>query len=634
MAGDKFYITVAIDYANAEPHVGHAYEKVTADVLARYHRLKGRDVHYLMGNDEHSANVERRAREVGLDPSEYCDRMARVFRRTWDLLDISYDTFMQTTGPDHVRAVTAFVDDLYKGGHIYRGKYTGWYCVSCEAFYAEGDLVAGCCPVHNAAVDYIEEDNWFFRLSAFSGRLKAHIEENPGFIQPESRRREMLNVLEDGLQDISISRAKSAWGVRLPWDESQVVYVWFDALLSYISGIGYRRDEEHFVRYWPADIHFIGKDITRFHTLIWPAMLMAAELPLPETVFAHGFMLLEGKKMSKSTGNVIDPEEFVGTYGSDALRYYLTLLAPFGHDGDFTMEGFIRRVNDDLANDLGNLLSRTTAMIDKFAGGKVPAPVEAAEDGLLPGQAQKTARQVEERMEALELDAAVRSVWDLVHAANKYIEDQAPWSLARDPGQKDRLDTVLYNLAETLRITAILVRPVLVQASGEIWGQLGLGDIEYTRWDDTGWGGLEPGTAINRGQPLFPRLELPQADQETGDGNGAPEKDSLPEVDINHFRSLELKAARVIRAEAIEGSDRLLKVTVDDGDGERTVVAGIAAHYRPGDLKGRTVVIVANLKPARIFGVQSEGMILTAESGEAIRLLTVDGDVPAGSPVS
>ncbi len=634
MAGDKFYITVAIDYANAEPHAGHAYEKVTADILARYHRLRGRDVHYLMGNDEHSVNVERRARELGLDTQQYCARMAEVFRRTWDLLDIQYDTFMQTTGAQHTKAVTRFVSILNERGHIYPGKYSGWYCVSCEAFYSEGDLVDGCCPVHLIEADHIEEDNWFFRLSSFADQLHAHITSNPDFIRPESRRREMLNVLEQGLEDISISRSKSKWGVQLPWDPTQVVYVWFDALLSYVSGIGYGLGGDQFDRYWPADVHLIGKDITRFHTLIWPGMLLGAGLPLPRTVFAHGFMLLEGKRMSKTTGNVINPEAFVEQFGSDALRYYLALLAPFGGDGDFTMDGFVRRVNDDLANDLGNLLSRTTAMITKFADGAVPAPAAEVDDGLLAAQALAAAQAMAEKMEALELDAAIRAVWQLVHAANKYIEDQAPWSLARDPDQRARLHTVLYNLAEALRVTAVLVRPVLVRAAVEIWQQLGLEGVEAAVWSDTAWGGLRPGTQIRRGEPLFPRLDRDQiSDPTAGDPRrGAAEE--AGELNIDQFRAIDLRTALVTAASPVEGSDRLLQVTVDLGQERRTVVAGIAGVYAPEEVVGRTVIMVANLEPATIFGIESQGMILTAGSGSQLRLLAVEGDMPAGSPVS
>ncbi len=629
MPDDKFYITVAIDYANAEPHVGHAYEKVTADALARYHRLKGRQVFYLMGNDEHSANVERRARELDLDPQEYSNRMARVFQDSWDLLDIKRDRFVQTSSPEHKEAVTRFITRLYENGHIYAGKYTGWYCVSCEAFYAEDDLVDGKCPVHQVPVDHIEEDNYFFRLSAFSDRLRDHIAQNPGFIQPSSRAREMLNVLQDGLRDISISRNKSGWGIPLPWDSQQVVYVWFDALLSYISGIGYDGDQDLFSQLWPADVHLIGKDITRFHTLIWPAMLMGVGLPLPRCVFAHGFLMLEGQKMSKSSGHVLLPEGLVESFGSDPVRYYLVAGMPFGPDGDFTMEGFVRKVNDDLSNDLGNLLSRTTAMIDRFAGGKVPRPDLSLDDGLLKEKASAACQLFESRMESLELDTAFRAIWELVHAANKYIEDQAPWSLAKKSGDEGQLRTVLYNLAESLRVLAILVSPVLVRAPARMRDQLGLSESENTLWSDTAWGGLVPGTAINRGEPLFPRLDLPATDK-----SEPVEKPEMPAIGIDEFKKVDLRVCRVMEAKQIKGSDRLLLVTVDDGGESRTVVAGLAGHYQPEELHGRMVVVVANLKPARIFGHLSQGMILAAEDGDRLELLTLTGDVTEGSPVS
>ena len=632
-SSERFYITVAIDYANAEPHVGHAYEKVAADLLARFHRLRGRDVYYLMGNDEHSINVERRARELEMGPKEYSDMMAEVFRGTWGVLGIDYDQFVQTSSAGHMKAVQEFIEKLYQKGYMYSGTYTGWYCVSCEAFYNEDDLEDGHCPVHGRPAEYIEEDNYFFKLSAFAERLQRHIEQNPEFIQPETRRNEMLGILREGLQDVSMSRGKSRWGVPIPWDSEHVVYVWFDALLSYISGIGYGSDQETFERYWPADVHMIGKDITRFHTIIWPAMLMAADLPLPRTVLVHGFLQLEGERMSKTTGNVIDPRQFVEQYGVDTLRYYLLRTAPFGYDGDFTMEGFVRQVNNDLANDLGNLLSRTTAMIERFADGRIPNYHEDVDDFILKNQSEQTRADLARLVESYQLDSALRCIWDLVHAANKYIEDRAPWSLARDADRARELETVLYNLAESLRILAIMLRPILLTAPARIWGQLGLEGIENSTWEDTEWGALTPGTVIDRGDPLFPRLDLPET-IEAQKQEETPEKEEDPLLDIKEFNRIDIRVGTVLEAEQVEGADRLLKLLVDVGSEQRQVVTGIAEHYQPQDLLGRSVVVVCNLKPARIFGIESQGMVLTAEDDDNLSVLTVEGKVDPGSPVS
>lgn len=635
MGRDKFYITVAIDYANAEPHIGHAYEKVAADFLARYNRLRGKDVFYLMGNDEHSINVRRSAAQENMAPKEYCDRMARVFKDSWDLLGIEYDQFVQTSSPEHIEAVQAFISLLQDKGHMYQGKYRGWYCVSCEAFYTEADLMEGKCPVHGRQADYLEEENYFFRLSSFAEPLLRHIEENPGFIRPEPRRNEMLNILKEGLQDVSMSRSKTDWGIAIPWDDTHVVYVWFDALLSYISGIGYGRNPQVFQKYWPADVHMIGKDITRFHTLIWPAMLMAADLPLPETVLVHGFLMLEGERMSKTTGNVIDPREFLETHSRDTLRYYLLRSAPFGYDGDFTMAGFARQVNNDLANDLGNLLSRTTAMIQRFTEGRIPPYHEEADDGVLRSQAERTRESLAELAEEYRIDEAVRSIWDLVHAANKYIEERAPWSLARDPEKRIELESVLYSLAESLRISAILLRPILLDAPGEIWSQLGISGVEKSTWEDAAWGGLTPGTKIQRGDPLFPRLELPEEKPEAPrDEEPETEEDCAEMIDIKEFGRLDIRVGKVIEAEGVEGADRLLRLIVDTGAEKRQVVTGIRDHYRPEELIGQLVVVICNLKPAKIFGIQSQGMVLTAEDGERLGVLSVDGQVSPGSRVS
>lgn len=649
MAGKrKFYITVAIDYANSSPHLGHAYEKVCADAIARFKRFQGYDTFYLMGNDEHSINVLRKARQLGKEPKGYCDEMFQVFKNTWDSLGIRYDEFMQTSGERHHRAVQTLIRKINDAGYIYQGTYKGWYCVSCEAFYPEKDLVDGKCPVHkNLAAEYIEEENYFFALSAFRDFLLKHIRKNPEFVEPETRRNEILNILEEGLEDISISRSELTWGIPVPFgNRDQVIYVWFDALTSYISGIGYGTDEDRFNRYWPADMHLIGKDITRFHCIVWPAMLKAAGVPLPKKIFGHGFLTLEGEKMSKTAGNVLDPVEFSRRFGLDALRYFLIAATHFGRDGNFTLGTFVEKVNTDLANDLGNLLSRTTAMIERYRQGKIPAPTADEDDGILRRTAEEVVRKTGEYMDDFRLHDALASIWDLVHAANKYIEDTSPWDLFKDPSRERQLDTVLYNLAESLRILGLLLTPFLVKIPAEIWRQLGIKqDLETFRWEDVRWGGLPAGIKIARGEPIFPRIDLQQAlagaDGQSGRAPAAPDvsptdpvEEDSEEVSVDDFQRIDLRVAEILEAEAVQGSDRLLKLVLDTGGRQRQVVAGIAGHYRPEELVGARVVLVANLKPATIRGVRSEGMVLAAVDGDRPVLVTVeDHRVPPGTKV-
>lgn len=505
--GKAFYVTVAIDYPNGDPHVGHAYEKVAADALVRYQRLRGRAAYYLMGNDEHSQNVLRAARNRGLDAEAYCAEMAEVFSGAWARLGIRCDQFMRTGDPRHIQAVQTLVGRLYEGGHVYRGTYRGWYCVSCEAFKTEKEVLDGLCPIHHRAVDRVEEANWFFRLSAFSSAVLAHVEAHPEFVRPEARRNEVLNVLREGLEDISISRARSEWGVPLPWDSGQVVYVWFDALITYLSGAGFGWDEMRFAQLWPADVHLIGKDITRFHCVIWPAMLLAAGLPLPRTVYGHGFMNVRGEKLSKTTGNVVDPVRFRERYGLDATRYYLLAETPFGQDGNFAPESFVKRYNSDLANDLGNLLSRTVAMLDRFSDGRVPEPPAGTDDGFARA-AEEAVATMAAAMDDLRLHEGPAALLALCARANKYIDQEAPWDLVRR-GDRVRLSAVLYNIAEALRILAIAFSPFLVDAPAEMARQLGLpgGAVAEARWSDLRWGGLRPGTVVCRGAPLFVRLD-------------------------------------------------------------------------------------------------------------------------------
>jgi methionyl-tRNA synthetase len=523
----KFFVTTAIDYANSRPHLGTAYEKIGADVIARYRRLRGEDVFFLMGNDEHSLNVEKRARELGKDPQTYCDEMAEIFKDTWRRLEVSFDRFIRTTDPDHKAAVRRFLQVIHENGRndIYKGHYEGWYCVSCEAFYQEKDLAGGNCPTHGTKPEWIREANWFFRLSAYQEKLRAYILEHPGFIQPEARRNEILNVIEGGLQDVSISRAGTKWGIPLAFDEGSVAYVWVDALINYVTGAGYEADEARFAERWPADLHVIGKDITRFHCVIWPALLWAAGLAPPRTVHAHGFVNLAGAKMSKTLGTVLDPIEVADRIGVDALRYFLMREIPFDRDGDFTWERVQDVCNADLANGIGNLLARTTAMVERYQEGRVvkregPLAEGFRRDLELDGPEGHLGL-YDHWMNRNMASAALRHAWTIVLGLNGFIADRKPFLIAKDPSRKSEVEEILYACADTLRILAILVQPVIPTASTRIWEQLGLpGQVTDQRildlstsssnaaGDARAWGRFPDGTRVRKGESLFPRLEL------------------------------------------------------------------------------------------------------------------------------
>lgn len=505
----KYYLTVAIDYTNGEPHLGHAYEKVAADVVARAQRLMGRRVFYSMGADEHSHNVMKAAQEQGLPVQEYCDRMAALWKGTWDELKLSYTHFMQTSDPRHEKAVQDLVQRIYDRGYVYRGIYRGLYCRSCEAFYSERDLVDGLCPWHLKPVEVVEEENYFFKLSAFQKPLEELMNRRPPFVEPDIRLHEVQKMLEEGLEDISLSRPHTGWGVPVPWDPTHTVYVWFDALITYLSAVGYGW-QEGWEAIWPADVHIIGKDILRFHCIIWPAMLMAADLPLPRKVFAHGFWYANGQRFSKTLGNVVDPKILAQRYGLDAMRHYLIAEIEFGADGNFTDESILKRTNSDLANDLGNLLNRTVSMLDRYFGGKVPA-AEVGPDHPLRSLAERVVEDYRAHMEAFRLRQGVEAVFSLVKRANKYIDESQPWAKTDDPGAQG---LILYALAETLRIVAILLSPILLQGAPGIFHQLGLDPalLETVRLEDARWGGLPPGTAIRKGAPLYPRLDPKQVE--------------------------------------------------------------------------------------------------------------------------
>jgi len=512
MGQDKFFLTTAIDYVNNVPHLGTAYEKVAADAIARFRRLLGQDTYFLMGNDEHSANVEREAVAQGMTPQVYCDKMAETFESIWKKLNISYDGFIRTTEPRHARAVQKLFTKIYEQGDIYTGTYEGWYCLSCEAFYTEKDLVEEKCPVHKAKPKWISEKNHFFRLSKYQDRLLRHIEEHPEFIVPEIRRNEILNVIKSGLEDVSVSRSSFRWGIPLPIDTSQTIYVWFDALINYISAIGYGDDIPLFSKYWPADLHIIGKDITRFHCVLWPAMLMSAGLVLPRTVLGHGFVSFKGERMSKSLGNMVNPLDVADKFGADPLRYYLLREVPLDRDGDFSWELFIDRYNADLANDLGNLLSRTLAMLVKYNGGRIEDVLINGEKlGELKAVAENCISEYVEFMKSHEIDMAVQSTWRLIKRANQFIEETAPWQLAKDPSKRETLLSVLNGLLECIRIISVLLVPIMPDKAGEMWKSAGFGGapddglIQSLRWNEKV---VEAGRTVTQPAPLFPRIVI------------------------------------------------------------------------------------------------------------------------------
>ena len=670
----RFYLTTAIDYVNSRPHLGTAYEKIAADVIARYHRLSGVPTQFVMGNDEHSQNVYQRATERGLDPLAFCDEMEQVFREVWDKLDVSFDDFIRTTEDRHRAAVTALVQRIADAGDLYEGEYEGWYCVSCEAFKQDKDLVEGNCPVHQTRPEWIKEKNHFFRLSKYRDRLLAHYAANPGFLVPEVRRNEMLRLLERGLDDISVSRTGQSWGIPLPFDPSSVVYVWFDALINYIAAVGYGTDEARFNEWWPADLHVVGKDITRFHAVVWPAMLMSAGLALPKRIFGHGWVHWQGQKMSKSLGTSIDPLEAADRLGPDPLRLYLVKEIAFGQDGDFTWERFEERYNADLANNLGNLVSRVAVMATKYRAGRVaPAPGAVSH---LTERAADVVRRYQTAMDEHQLHVGMAAAFELVDATNEFITRSEPWVLAKDPTRAAELDQALFDMAEALRIAAILLWPAMPASASEILRRVGETRPADTLRvaHDTAWSTGE--RTISTGPPLWPRIDTsgpaPAKDaaekgtehtmtsetEPPGQDDTSPPPATAdraptaaeavtpeavpvpvaeePRLSFDDFMKLTLKVAKVVAAEAIPKSKKLLKVTVDLGTEQRTVVAGIARAYTPEDLVGRTVVVVANLNKAKLMGVESNGMILAAtDPDQNPVLLTLDAPekAPPGSRV-
>ncbi len=631
----RFYLTTAIDYVNSAPHLGTAYEKVCGDVIARYKRLTGAETFFLMGNDEHSQNVYKSAVEQGLDPLAYCDRMEEMFQRTWRSLDLSYDYFIRTTEPRHKAGVTEMVQRIYDAGDIYEGVYEGWYCVGCEAFKPEKELVDGRCPLHpQSEPQWIKEKNYFFRLSKYQQPLLDLFRRNPGFFEPEARRNEQLRLLDSGLDDISISRAGQSWGIPLPWDPNSVVYVWFDALINYAAAVGLGSDPARLETWWPADLHLIGKDITRFHTVIWPAMLMSARLPIPRKVFAHGFMTFAGQRMSKSNpGTIVSPMDAAARHGVDALRLFLTKEIVFGDDGDFSWERFDEKYNSDLANNLGNLVSRVTAMAAQYRQGRL-APSGAGTDRLARA-AEEAAREYRSAMDALALHAAAAAAFRIVDATNEYIASNSPWALAKNPAHADLLTQVLFDSAEAVRLAAVLLSPIMPASSREILRRVGAGSDSLRLERDGRWR-ADGERVLVQDAPLWPRFDRKQAKEKlvsesapTAPSNVEPAITSqeAERISIDQFMNVELRTAKVLAAENVPKSKKLIKLQVDLGTEQRTILAGIAEAYQPDTLVGRTIVIVANLKPAKLMGVESNGMVLAAspDGGQPV-LLTVDAE--------